>query len=84
MALALSEKPNFKEVVMGHLHKIGESFNKRSEKPYYVEISVGIYEFCCDAQIDLNELIQKSDELLYQAKAVRRKSVKKVKTPSAF
>ncbi len=48
-----------------------------SKKPYYVEISIGIYEFQCSRDTDLNELIQKSDELLYQAKVKRRKSVKK-------
>ncbi len=77
MALALSEKPDFKEKVQEHLRKIGEGFNQCSGKPYYVEISVGIYGFFCNAKTDLSELIQKSDELLYQAKAVRRKSVKK-------
>ena len=59
------------------LQKVSERFNRLSKKPYYVEISIGIYEFCCCQETDLNELIQKSDELLYQAKVKRRKSVKK-------
>ena len=62
---------------MDGLKIVSERFNRSSMKPYYVEISIGIYEFSCDQDTDLNELIQKSDELLYQAKVKRRKSVKK-------
>ena len=75
--LVFSEQDDFKDVVMEDLQKVSERFNRLSKKPYYVEISIGIYEFCCCQETDLNELIQKSDELLYQAKVKRRKSVKK-------
>ena len=77
MSLVFSEQDDFKDVVMEDLQKVSERFNRLSKKPYYVEISIGIYEFCCCQETDLNELIQKSDELLYQAKVKRRKSVKK-------
>lgn len=77
ISLVFSEKENFKNAAMEDLQTVSERFNRSSKKPYYVEISIGIYEFFCTPQTDLNELIQKSDELLYQAKAKRRKSVKK-------
>ncbi len=77
ISLVFSEKENFKDAAMEDLQIVSERFNRSSKKPYYVEISIGIYEFFSSPQTDLNELIQKSDELLYQAKAKRRKSVKK-------
>lgn len=77
ISLVFSESEDFKDVAMENLKIVSERFNRSSKKPYYVEISIGIYEFCCSSETDLNELFQKSDELLYQAKARRRKSVKK-------
>lgn len=52
-------------------------FNEKSGKPYYVEISVGTIEFTCSVKIDLTEMIKKADEVLYEAKKLRRKSIKK-------
>lgn len=77
ISFVFSDKEDFKAATLEDLQKVSERFNRSSKKPYYVEISIGIYEFCCNSDTDLNELIQKSDELLYQAKAKRRKSVKK-------
>lgn len=77
ISLVFSEREDFKRAAMEDLRVVSERFNRLSKKPYYVEISIGIYEFQCSQDTDLNELIQKSDELLYQAKVKRRKSVKK-------
>lgn len=77
ISLVFSEREDFRCAAMEDLHIVSERFNRSSKKPYYVEISIGIYEFRCNPDTDLNELIQKSDELLYQAKVRRRKSVKK-------
>ena len=60
---------------------MSQEFNSRSGKPFYVELSIGIYGFSCKEETDLNELLQKSDEMLYQAKIKRRKNVKKINTP---
>lgn len=79
VALVLSEDRNFKVSVLEKLKRTGDTYNVQSDKPYYIEFSVGIYEFLCDPQIDLNEIIQKSDELLYQAKANRRKTIRKLR-----
>lgn len=77
ISLVLSDDPCFKSGVVQKLKSMSECFNKNCDKPYYVEISVGIYEFQCSSQVVFNELLHKSDELLYQAKAKRRVSVKK-------
>lgn len=77
VSLVVSEAPGFKEAVAADLLKAGEQFNSDSDMPYYVEFSMGVYEFFCEARVEPGELIRKSDELLYQAKKNRRKSIKK-------
>lgn len=78
VSLVLSEEAEFKEKIKEHLKSLSQQFNSKSGKPFYVELSIGIYGFSCSDEIELNELLQKSDELLYQAKIKRRKSVKKM------
>lgn len=77
VALTQSDHTDFSTELHTRLKEICKVFNDNSEKPFYVEISIGIYEFYCDADFDINEIIQKSDALLYEAKASRRKSIKK-------
>lgn len=52
-------------------------FNAECEKPFVVEMSAGAYEFVSDGKTDIGELFNKSDELLYEQKRNRRKTVKK-------
>ncbi len=77
IALVVSDDPGYEAGILKDLKKAGEAFNASSDKPYYVEFSVGIHPFTCSTKIQLNELIQKSDALLYKAKASRRRSIKK-------
>ncbi len=77
VSLILSDEPGFAHSMISTLKRAGDEFNEVSDKPYYVEFSYGIYEFNCNPQIDLHKIIQQSDILLYQAKANRRKSIKK-------
>ena len=77
ISLILSEDEAFHEHILKKLKSAGDAFNQASDKPYYVEFSFGIYDFICDPQVDLNQIIQQSDKLLYEAKALRRKSIRK-------
>jgi diguanylate cyclase (GGDEF)-like protein len=79
VSLVLSDAVSFRDSVFDKLKEAGDTFNAKSEKPYYIDLSVGILEFFCSPQIDLNEIIQQADELLYQAKAKRRTSIKKMR-----
>ena len=79
VSLVLSDAVSFRDSVFDKLKEAGDTFNANSEKPYYIDLSVGILEFFCSPQIDLNEIIQQADDLLYQAKAKRRTSIKKIR-----
>ena len=77
VSIVLSDEPSYKEEITLHIKEMQDNFNNSQNLPYYIEFSVGIYEFVCDPDVELNKVIQKSDELLYQAKQNRRKTVKK-------
>lgn len=53
-------------------------FNKICDKPYYVETSVGLYQFKGEESILVANLISEADKYLYEAKKHRRKSIKKI------
>ena len=59
------------------LEECAANFNKSCDKPYYVEMSVGIYEFACEKDIDIPAILKHSDEVLYEKKKKRRATIKK-------
>ena len=67
-----------KEQAVFNIKSYAKNFNVNSDKPFYVEMSVGAYEFVCDGTVELAELFKKSDEVLYEQKQSRRTSVKKI------
>ena len=52
-------------------------FNEKSDKPFLVEISLGIAEFCSGPQTDIQQVIATADQFLYEAKKHRRKSIRR-------
>ncbi len=72
-----TDEVGFKERIADEFMEAGRIFNENSDKPYYVEMSVGIYEFVCDSEVSFEEIMKQSDNLLYEAKANRRTNVQK-------
>ena len=52
-----------------------ELCNSTSDKPYYVNLSVGCHVFSYNEMEDFSEILKKADKELYEHKKVRRKSV---------
>jgi diguanylate cyclase (GGDEF)-like protein len=52
-----------------------ERFNRKSATPWYLGISVGCSAFVYSQPSQISEELEKADQHLYQAKALRRKSV---------
>lgn len=65
------------ELLTRRIEKHAIDFNKSCDKPFYVEISAGIHKFICDPDIDILELLQQSDAVLYEKKKQRRSTIKK-------
>ncbi len=53
------------------------AFNDRSEKPYYVECSVGFKEFICEKDLSIQSILEEADKQLYISKRQRRPSILK-------
>ena len=77
VALFLTEEAGEGREIVSKIKDYAEQFNKVSDKPFYVEMSVGDYDFICERGIELGELFNKSDIVLYEQKRNRRTSVKK-------
>ena len=67
------------EDIIMQIKSYAEYFNAKSTQPFYVEMSVGVYEFVCDKDTDMGELFKESDAVLYEQKRNRRASIKKKK-----
>ena len=65
------------EDVKQRIADLASHFNETSDKPYYVELSVGCVPFSYREYDSYNDLIRMADDSLYEAKKVRRASVVK-------
>ena len=52
-----------------------QQLNKSSQKPYRINMSIGMYECVCHNSYDLKDAIDKADDLLYQQKQKRKKMI---------
>lgn len=57
------------------IKSITAEFNEKSDKPYYVECSLGYQEFTCGVGLEISQVLDYADKLLYDSKSKRRTSV---------
>lgn len=76
VAFVLSDDPDFTTKTRTLYKKYTDDFNNNN-KPYFIEASFGIHEFICSSKLDLDDIIKKADNLLYQEKSHRRLSIVK-------
>lgn len=55
------------------IDKVTEFYNKQADKPYHIGMSTGIHEFKCSPKIDIYEILDIADGLLYEEKHEKRK-----------
>jgi len=65
------------EVYLQRIQKAQQELNENSGKEFYVELSAGYTVFRCDASVDFNDIISRSDKMLYKTKLTRRESIRK-------
>ncbi len=76
-AFAIIEKEKSDEVIKDRIRQIINDFNAGSNKPYYVDMSIGTQEFIISKRTDLNEMLNIADEKLYEEKKNKVKNVLK-------
>ncbi len=64
-------------VIINRINMTSDSFNKSCPKPYYINMSLGIYPFVCSQNIQLSSILDNADEMLYKQKKEKRKNVLK-------
>ncbi|MDO4522685.1 MAG: GGDEF domain-containing protein [Eubacteriales bacterium] len=73
--MVLSEAEEFVTGFRERIRASCHTMNAESDKPFYVEITLGIVSFTCEGALDLNEVLSQADRDLYEHKKYRRKSV---------
>lgn len=77
VSLVVSDREDCFEILAKRLRDYALKFNIASQQPFYVEMSVGVCEFICDTDTNIEELLCQSDAVLYEQKKKRRTTIKK-------
>lgn len=75
MAVFVAKDGKAVEKIERKIKEACRKYNEKSEKPYYVELSVGCNVFEAFDYTDLNSVMEQADRNLYEAKKSRRESV---------
>lgn len=78
MMMIASEEENFEEKFKKSVKKAFEELNATSNKPFYVEASIGIKPFVGDSEFELSTVLQQADKLMYESKKLRRETISRV------
>lgn len=80
VAFALLGSQQSINTISSRIRKRLADMNEVCEKPYYIEASIGIVDFICDENTDIQTLLKQADEALYENKSHKRASI--LKSPS--
>lgn len=72
VGLFLSEDPGFEAQLETRFHKICADYNTSEDKPYWLDISMGLTRFICRQGLEISTVIAEADQRLYEAKRRRR------------
>jgi diguanylate cyclase (GGDEF)-like protein len=78
LALAVADASNFESIFRDRIARASQRLNQTSNKPYYVELSLGVAAFDFHQEADLQVSISQADIRLYQHKQRRRRSALRV------
>ena len=59
--------------VKSRISKVTDFYNRQADKPYHIGMSTGIHKFKCNPKIDIYEVLDIADGLLYEEKVEKRK-----------
>lgn len=68
---------NMGEIFIEQIFSAINTFNLHSDKPYYVELSIGYTQIVCEKDLLIAEEMKAADLALYEVKKRRRESVRK-------
>ncbi len=72
IVFAMIQVSDYEKQIKDRIERITKAHNDSAGKPYPIEMSTGICEFFCGADIDIHEIIDRADEKLYKEKAEKK------------
>ncbi|MDD3413510.1 MAG: GGDEF domain-containing protein [Lachnospiraceae bacterium] len=76
-AIMILEHGNNIDSVKMRIKDISDDLNERCAKPYYIRLTVGTYEFICNNDIQIQDVLEKADVNLYEEKRHKDRNVLK-------
>lgn len=76
-AFALVAEDNFSDIIKGRIRTALKRMNGTSDKPYYVNMSIGTYEFVIGEESNIDQILNKADAELYHEKKNKKKVIYK-------
>lgn len=76
-ALAVISREDLSTFICNRIATCSQAFNSASDKPYYVELSIGYSVSKYSDALELNRMLSAADLMLYENKKKRRKSARK-------
>lgn len=74
---AICESSEVIKKIPTRIKEIAAKFNKNSDKPYNVTVSVGVYEFDCGKEKKIQDYMDKADTALYDDKKYKPRDIMK-------
>lgn len=77
VAFALLGIPNYEKIMKHRISEITERHNQVVQKPYRIEMSIGICEVTCSKDLDIEKVLEQADKKLYIEKKAKKEKKKK-------
>lgn len=76
-AVAVIKNENMGMEIRDRIVLNSKLFNQSSDKPYYIELSIGYAVYKWSEDLELNQMLSTADMMLYESKAKKRKDARK-------
>lgn len=77
VAFAFLDDPQHPTIIRHKIMELSQALNDTCDKPYYIDISIGIATFTCSATLNIEDALHNADKALYESKKNKRKNVVK-------
>lgn len=75
--VAIIKNENMAQEIRDKIILKSKLFNQSSDKPYYVDLSVGYVAYKWNEKLEINQLLSAADLMLYESKTKKRKDARK-------
>jgi diguanylate cyclase (GGDEF)-like protein len=77
VALAIIQSEHMGREICDRIISNSNRFNENSDKPYYIEMSVGYAVYKWSEDLEIDQMLSGADKMLYKSKKKKRKEVRK-------